>query len=147
MAKERRPNIDSQTGGRGRPIGPARSAFPFRKLLGGLVLAAALAAGAYFLGAFMAVATPASEPSIRVAADFAPGPEARAGDPVVVGMTDRLSFEPQRVTVRVGQTVRWENTTLIPHTVTADPSRARNPDNVRLPDGAAAMVGTVVVEP
>ena len=43
------------------------------------------------------------------------------------------SFKPDRVTVRVGDTVEWRNTSVIAHTVTADPARAANPDNVVLP--------------
>lgn len=46
------------------------------------------------------------------------------------------SFEPAAITIRSGQTVQWRNTSLVTHTVTADPGRAANPANVALPRGA-----------
>ena len=46
------------------------------------------------------------------------------------------SFEPNAVTINAGETVRWENKTLIGHTVTADPAQAKNPEDVALPSGA-----------
>lgn len=55
------------------------------------------------------------------------------GMPVTVTMTDELRFEPSRVTLPVGATVMWRNDGAVPHTVTADPTRA---GAVRLPDGA-----------
>jgi plastocyanin len=58
------------------------------------------------------------------------------GTPVVVTMTDGLGFEPARVTVPVGATVLWRNDSSVPHTVTADPARARTASNVQLPSGA-----------
>jgi plastocyanin len=58
------------------------------------------------------------------------------GDPVEVGMTNRLEFTPDTVRITVGEAVRWRNTSDVVHTVTADPSKAVNPSNVRLPDGA-----------
>lgn len=55
---------------------------------------------------------------------------------VEVGMTDQLTFTPDTVRVRVGQTVRWTNTSVLLHTVTADPTKAANASNVSLPQGA-----------
>lgn len=55
----------------------------------------------------------------------------------VVGMTNRLLFTPDTVRIRVGQSVRWENTSDLDHTVTADPSRATRAGSVELPQGAA----------
>jgi plastocyanin len=64
---------------------------------------------------------------------------AGAGGPVAaeVGMTNALAFTPDTVRVRVGETVRWRNTSDIVHTVTADPSRAAQASNVVLPAGAS----------
>lgn len=64
---------------------------------------------------------------------------ASSGVPVratVVEMNNRLQFLPDTVRVRAGKTVVWRNTSDIVHTVTADPSLAARPDNVRLPSGA-----------
>ncbi len=55
----------------------------------------------------------------------------------VVEMTDKLKFVPARITIEAGQTVLWKNEpSELPHTVTADPERAKDPKNVQLPEGA-----------
>lgn len=58
------------------------------------------------------------------------------GVAAVVLLTDQLRFVPDTVRIRVGQTVLWRSTSSLIHTVTADPSRAARPDDVRLPAGA-----------
>lgn len=64
-------------------------------------------------------------------------PEPAGGDPAaVVGMTDALDFEPETVTIPAGETVRWENTSFVVHTVTADPAEATQDGSVQLPEGA-----------
>jgi plastocyanin len=64
---------------------------------------------------------------------------AGGGAAVEVGMTNQLRFTADTVRVRVGQTVRWRNTSDVLHTVTADPSRAANRSNVQLPGGASTF--------
>ncbi len=54
----------------------------------------------------------------------------------VVGMTSDLKFDPPSVTISVGDTVEWRNTSQTVHTVTADPNKARDPEHVHLPAGA-----------
>ncbi len=56
---------------------------------------------------------------------------------VTIEMTGELIYEPAAATVRVGDTVRWVNVSNVPHTVTADPDLAVNPQSVMLPAGAA----------
>lgn len=51
-------------------------------------------------------------------------------------MTNTLSFKPAEATISVGETVKWTNTSVIVHTVTADPEEATLDDSVKLPDGA-----------
>jgi len=53
-----------------------------------------------------------------------------------VTMTNTLSFKPAEATISVGETVKWTNTSVIVHTVTADPEEATLDDSVKLPDGA-----------
>lgn len=67
----------------------------------------------------------------------APAPP--SGGPVAaeVGMTNQLKFTPDTVRIRVGQTVRWTNTSDVVHTVTADASRAANASHVTLPAGVS----------
>ena len=49
------------------------------------------------------------------------------------------SFDPKTVTINRGETVRWENKSLIWHTVTADPALAKKPEDVALPQGGEAF--------
>ena len=53
-----------------------------------------------------------------------------------VGMTTTLNFDPEEITIQVGDTVEWRNKSLFTHTVTADKSLAKQPGKVRLPTGA-----------
>lgn len=54
----------------------------------------------------------------------------------VVDMTDKMTFEPRSVTIKVGDRIRWTNSSKVPHTVTADPSKANDESHVRLPEQA-----------
>lgn len=82
----------------------------------------------------------AAEPEGRAAAEpespLAATKAAASGASATVRMTNSLVFEPKALEIRVGETVRWENTSDVPHTVTADPDKTGNPDQVRLPRGA-----------
>jgi plastocyanin len=53
-----------------------------------------------------------------------------------VEMDNLMRFLPDTVRVKVGEGVRWRNTSDIVHTVTADPTRAELGSSVRLPEGA-----------
>jgi plastocyanin len=57
----------------------------------------------------------------------------------VVDMTDRRTYEPGEITITVGDTVRWANSSSRVHTVTADPALATQPDHVKLPEGAESF--------
>lgn len=62
---------------------------------------------------------------------------ASTGAPAVeVDMTNRLLFSPDTVRITRGETVMWRNSSMLPHTVTADASKAAAADNVTLPSGA-----------
>jgi len=45
------------------------------------------------------------------------------------------SFDPEMVTIKEGDTVRWDNSSLIWHTVTFDPAKAKDENHVGLPAG------------
>jgi len=47
-----------------------------------------------------------------------------------------MTFDPPVARITVGDTIIWVNDGSVPHTTTADPSAAGNPDNVALPSGA-----------
>ncbi|MGE0794739.1 MAG: plastocyanin/azurin family copper-binding protein [Microbacteriaceae bacterium] len=66
------------------------------------------------------------------------GGSADAANEVTIEMTDALKFSPQRVTIKVGGTVTWENPSTVVHTATGDPDKVADADNVSLPDGAEA---------
>lgn len=53
-----------------------------------------------------------------------------------VEMTNTLKFTSDTVRIPAGQTVRWKNSSLLVHSVTADPSEATMEGSVTLPDGA-----------
>ncbi|MEA2781802.1 MAG: plastocyanin [Rhodospirillaceae bacterium] len=49
------------------------------------------------------------------------------------------SFSPETVNIRVGQTVEWQNTSLITHSVTDDHRLARDPRDAAVPPGASTF--------
>lgn len=53
-----------------------------------------------------------------------------------VEMTNQLTFTPDTVVIRAGETVEFRNSSALVHTVTGDPSRASLEESVRLPEGA-----------
>lgn len=57
-------------------------------------------------------------------------------DTAIVRMDNRLRFLPDTVRIRAGEAVRWENTSDLVHTVTADPAMAALESSVSLPAGA-----------
>jgi len=54
----------------------------------------------------------------------------------VVQITNMLTFSPKTVTIHQGETVHWDNISMIVHTVTADPKLATMKESVKLPKGA-----------
>lgn len=69
------------------------------------------------------------------AAVWLPGAPQEAA--ATVEMTNQLTFTPDTVVVRAGETVEFRNSSALVHTVTGDPSRASVEESVRLPGGAA----------
>ena len=54
----------------------------------------------------------------------------------VVGMTNTMKFTSDTVHINKGETVKWNNSSLLAHSVTADPSKSTVEGSVQLPDGA-----------
>ena len=52
----------------------------------------------------------------------------------VVEMNE-LKYVPATLRIKVGDTVTWRNTDRVTHTVTDDPTKARNKASARLPEG------------
>src|SRR6202521_5106118 len=64
--------------------------------------------------------------------------EPQESDAVVVKMTPERSFMPEKITIKVGQTVEWVNDDkAMPHEVTTDPNVAVDPSHVSVPEGVA----------
>ena len=59
-----------------------------------------------------------------------------AREGATVDITSSHTFYPREVTIRAGESVTWRNASSDVHTVTADPSKATNRDDVVLPAGA-----------
>jgi plastocyanin len=66
-----------------------------------------------------------------------PRPAVAAGFAAVVTMTDTLTYQPKRVTIKAGNTVEWKNTSAVEHTVTFDAARVVHKGYVRRPGGVA----------
>jgi plastocyanin len=54
-----------------------------------------------------------------------------------ISMTDEARFDPQTVTIRAGDTIRWTNPAIVSHSVTCDPAQAAKSADVSLPEGGA----------
>jgi plastocyanin len=64
-------------------------------------------------------------------------PAAPQESDAVVMMTAEHKFIPEKITIRVGQTVEWVNDEKAnTHQVTTDPNVAADPSNVSMPEGA-----------
>jgi plastocyanin len=63
----------------------------------------------------------------------------------IVRMTAANKFDPEKVTIKAGEAVRWVNDNAGPsHTVTTDPSLVQNEDDVESPDGAKPFSSGVI---
>ena len=55
-----------------------------------------------------------------------------------VQVNDELTFVPDKLTIKAGDTVTWRTTGAAAHTATADTTKAADPAHVKLPAGAQA---------
>lgn len=62
-----------------------------------------------------------------------------------VHMTSTNKFDPEKVTIKAGEAVRWVNENAGPsHTVTTDSSMVQNENDVEIPDGAKPFSSGVI---
>jgi plastocyanin len=74
-------------------------------------------------------------------AALAPLTSIAAGKTVVVNMTDTSAgFVPEKVTIKVGDTIEWQNGGASLHSVDANPATAQKPTDVVLPKGARPLI-------
>ncbi|MCH8841483.1 MAG: hypothetical protein IID61_00740 [SAR324 cluster bacterium] len=59
-----------------------------------------------------------------------------SGSETTVILTNKLTFEKSVVQIKIGDKVRWKNTSDLVHSVTVDPELAALKENVQLPNGA-----------
>jgi plastocyanin len=90
-------------------------------------------------------ASPQTEASPQTGASPAAGNASGAGDHLVE-MTDDLVFEPEELTLRVGETVTWRTTGTQPHSATCDPAKAANQDDAQLPEGAEPWDSGIITQ-
>jgi plastocyanin len=57
----------------------------------------------------------------------------------IVEITSSQMFSPREVAIRAGESILWKNNSSDSHTVTDDPTKVANRDNVVLPTGAKAF--------
>ena len=78
--------------------------------------------------------------AIAAALAMLPDPERAESSPVIVKMADKAPFyAPQKVTVRVGETVQWVNEGDTVHSVSTAASSAQNRKDTSMPKGAVAL--------
>jgi plastocyanin len=63
----------------------------------------------------------------------------------IVHMTAANKFDPEKITIKAGETIRWVNDADGPsHTVTTDPSSVQDEDDVEIPAGAKPFSSGVI---
>ena len=60
----------------------------------------------------------------------------KSDDGHTIKMTEQMTFAPNQLTIRVGETVTWHNDSAMVHSVTTDPALVRDPSLVEVPAGA-----------
>jgi len=80
--------------------------------------------------------------TVNVSADASAAASPATSAAATVEMTDQFRFSPADLTITVGETVTWINTSSMPHTSTDDPAQnpvaSTHPEFSQLPDGADA---------
>ena len=80
--------------------------------------------------------------ALAVAASLAllPDPAKAASSPVVINMADKQPFyTPEKVAIKVGDTVQWVNSGETVHSVSTTAANAQNPKDTSMPKGAVAF--------
>ena len=80
--------------------------------------------------------------ALAIAASLAllPNPAKAANNPVVIKMADNQPFyTPEKVAIKVGDTVQWLNGGETVHSVSTSAANAQNPKDTSMPKGATAF--------
>jgi plastocyanin len=75
-----------------------------------------------------------------VALTLLPQPAKAANTPIVIKMADKEPFyTPEKVSIKVGDTVQWVNDGQTVHDVSTNAANAQNPKDTSMPKGAQAF--------
>ena len=80
--------------------------------------------------------------ALAIAASLAllPNPARAASNPIVIKMADQQPFyTPDKVAIKVGDTVQWVNGGQTIHSVSTTAANAQNPKDTSMPKGATAF--------
>jgi len=80
--------------------------------------------------------------ALAIAASLAllPNPARAASNPLVIKMADQQPFyTPEKVAIKVGDTVQWVNGGQTIHSVSTTAANAQNPKDTSMPKGATAF--------
>ena len=69
-----------------------------------------------------------------------PNPAKAASSPIVIKMLDKAPFyAPEKVSIKAGESVRWENDGETVHSVSTAAANAQNPKDAAMPKGAVSF--------
>ena len=86
------------------------------------------------------VAIVAIAAAVSAALALLPNPAKAAGNPIVIKMSDRAPFYmPEKVSIKVGDSVDWVNEGQTVHSVSTTAANAQNPKDTSMPKGAVAF--------
>ena len=78
--------------------------------------------------------------AIAAALAWLPDPARAAGSPIVIKMADKQPFyTPEKVAIKVGDTVQWVNGGDTVHSISTSAANAQNPKDTSMPKGAVAF--------
>ncbi len=86
------------------------------------------------------IAIVAAAVAVAAALAMLPDPAKAAGNPVVIKMADKQPFyTPEKVAIKVGDTVQWVNGGETIHSVSTSAANAQNANDTSMPKGAVAF--------
>ena len=78
--------------------------------------------------------------AVAAALALLPNPAKAAGNPIVIKMSDKAPFyAPEKVSVKVGDSVQWVNDGQTVHSVSTAAANAQNRKDTSMPKGAVAF--------
>ena len=86
------------------------------------------------------IAIVAAAVAVAAALAMLPDPAKAAGNPIVIKMADKPPFyTPEKVAIKVGDTVQWVNGGETIHSVSTSAANAQNANDTSMPKGAVAF--------